>query len=318
VSFDKTVVTACDSNYLWGALLLGASLRYFKLPVAFHVLGYDLKPLHVKILEQLGDTKVIVVPKDDTRSVCTQKPRAIFTADTETIIWMDADCIVTGDVSKYLVTPDGKFQIRFRSEEENAMVYRNLYTASDRVGNIPTKVLAEWQNDVADKESSQINTVSETNCFVLNKSHLPFIQLWQDQMMKVIPADTKGVYNKNSIGYSMTDESTINSLFAYSSEAPVVAEYQLDKDPDAFLAHFGLPPKPWVKWSKNNLRYYDLVIDLVKWMQDAQFILPPIPDALDIKKKKVAFLEAEFIHHYKMTRYRVSTLVRSLLRHLKS
>ncbi|GAG26211.1 unnamed protein product, partial [marine sediment metagenome] len=35
---EKTVVTACDKKFIWGAYLLVASLRYFNVDTKVHVL----------------------------------------------------------------------------------------------------------------------------------------------------------------------------------------------------------------------------------------------------------------------------------------
>lgn len=312
----KTVVTACDHNFLWGAILLGLSLRFHKVACHFHVLGYDLSEQDIQLLQNIPDTKVFSTHKTDTRSVCTQKPMAIATANTELIIWMDADCIVTGNVDKYLYCPEGRFQIRFRDLPENAGVYRNFYRSEDKFGEIPKQVLRQWQMDIADLQDPQIKTVSQTNCFVLNRTHLPFIRFWQNQMEKVIPEDTSGVYAKNSIAYSMTDESVINSLFAYSSAAPEVTEYLLDKDSKAYCAHFGLMPKPWQHFTVQSLHYYEQIQVLLHWAKAIGIALPPIPLAFISSNRWKEIIRAHISAIYKKNRYKLSTKIRKILRHL--
>ncbi len=314
---DKTVVTACDHNFVWGAVLLGLSLRYYGMDCCYHVLGYDLPESDIRILESIPNTKVFSTQKSSSRSVCTQKPMAVATADTEFIIWMDADCIVTGNVDKYLVCPEGKFQIRFRSREENASVYRNHYCAGDKWGDIPMAVLEQWQKDVDDLTEPMISTVSQTNCIVMTRQHVPFIDLWKTQMFKVIPETTKGVYAKDSIAYSMTDESTINSLFAFSSRAPETTEYLLDKDETAYCAHFGLMPKPWQHFTLPTYRYYDQIQKFIQHARDNGIKLPPLPDSFDPKYRSREYLRARIQASYRIQRYKTSTLIRRALKLFK-
>ncbi len=311
---NRTVVTACDHNFVWGAILLGLSLRYHDIDCYYHILGYDLPDSDLKILESIPDTKVFPTHKSSTRSVCTQKPMAIATADTEYIIWMDADCIVTGNVSEYLVCPDGKMQIRFRNKIENATIYRNIYRSEDKYGEIPKIVLAEWKRDVNDLSQPLIDTVSQTNCIVLTQKHKPFIDLWQEQMYKVIPSTTKGVYEKGSTAYSMTDESVINSLFAFSSKAPMTSEYLLDKDKNAYCAHFGLMPKPWRHFTTQTLKYYDHIQALIEFAKMKNVPLPALPQSFHAGNRTYETIRAYTHASFKKSRYLLSTQVRKLIR----
>lgn len=310
----KTIVTACDHKFVWGAMLLGLSLRYHGLMCPYHILGYDLLKSDIACLEGLPNTKVFNSHKASVRSVCTQKPMAIATADTDLIIWMDADCMVSGNVDDYLICPEGKFQIRFREKAENASVYRNYYQQGDAWGSIPSRVLRKWKDDIADKDLPAIETVCQTNCFVLSRQHLPFISLWQKQMEKVIPESTKGVYAKDSYAYSMTDESVLNSLFAFSSAAPQTTEYLMDKDPAAICIHFGLNPKPWNHWTRQAFMVYNDVQNLLKWAKKEGLKLPPIPPSFDPINKNMEFRRACAIGTYRDLRYQLSTFVRKGIR----
>ncbi len=315
--FEKTIVTACDHRFLWGAMLLGLSLRYHNVPCYYHVLGYDLPEEDIKALQAIPHTKVFQTAKTSSRSVCTQKPMAIATAETELIIWMDADCMVTGNVDKYLVCQDNAFQIRFREKAENASVYRNFYRAEDTWGEIPPCVLDQWKKDINDLQTPNISTVSQTNCFVLNKEHLPFIKLWQRQMEAVIPENTEGVYAKDSVAYSMTDESVINSLFAFSSKTPITTEYLLDKDPNAYCAHFGLYPKPWQHWTRQSLKYYQQIQDILHWAHGQKMLSIGLPPAFLPGNKTNELIMAYIRALYSQTRYKTSTILRKLLRHFR-
>lgn len=311
---DVTVVTACDHNFVWGAALLGWSMRFYNMKCQYNVLGYDLPIKDVQVLESIPGTKVIQTHKPNSRSVCTQKPMAISTANTEIIVWMDADCIVSGNLKDFFVCPDGKLQIRFRGKEETATIYRNFYAANDEVGHIPHKVLEIWQKDIQDLKRSQINTVCQTNCFVLNRSHLGFIESWQKQMEKVIPHHTKGVYAKDSVAYSMTDESVINSLFAFSSQAPETAEYMMDKDPFASCVHFGLNPKPWQHWTRETFTVYQTIMNLIRWADESGFLQPNLPYSFKPEHKNIEFRRACLSGLYRDIRYKVSTELRKTLR----
>ncbi|MDD4687980.1 MAG: hypothetical protein PHH38_07875 [Candidatus Cloacimonetes bacterium] len=313
-----TVVTACDQNFVWGAMLLGISLRYHSMTCAYHILGYDLTQRDVKCLQSIPGTEVFPVHKTDMRSVCTQKPMAIDTAETDIVVWMDADCVVSGNLEKFFVCPDNKLQIRIREENENFSVYRNLYTKHDTLGKIPQKVLDIWQKDVNDLDEPGIQTVYQTNCFVLNKTHLSFVELWKQQMLKVIPENTFGVYNKKSVAYSMTDESVINSLFAFSSQAPATSEYLMDKDPNAACIHFGLSPKPWQHWTFSALRYYDYVQKLIAWANTEKYRLPALTTSLMPQRYKQERRNALTRYRLKTTRYLISTHLRKITRLVRS
>ena len=309
-----TVVTACDHEFLWGALLLGISMRYQGMNCPFHVLAYDLPAEDVRILESIPNTRVFPTPKRDTRSICTQKPMAIASAETETIVWMDADCVVSGNLEKYFICPNNSIQIRIRGTEENATVFRNYYARSDVHGSIPSAVLKVWMDDVGDLRKSRIKSTFQTNCFVLNRSHLPFINQWQAQMEKVIPEGTAGVYNPKSKAYSMTDESVINSLLAYSSAAPATSEYLMDKDLDALCIHFGLKPKPWQHWTMQAFEIYSYIQQLLEWAVAQGVVLPPLPESFKPQNQKKEYKRAVYHNFYKELRYHVSSGVRAFFR----
>ncbi len=317
MSSNSTIVTACDDKFVWGAVLLGLSLRFYGIKSMYHVLGYDLCENDVEILQSIPDTVVFPTTRLDERSVCTQKPMAILTAKTDIIVWMDADCLAHGNLEPFFVCPDGKLQIRFRGCIENASVYRNYYGREDRSGDIPKKVLSQWKDDVNDLKQSQISSVCQTNCFVLTKAHLPFISLWQSQMEKVIPLGTKGVYASDSVAYSMTDESVLNSLFAFSSQAPQIYGYLMDKDPNAYCIHFGLSPKPWEHWTKQAFSSYHEIQHLIHWAIQQKIKLPKLTSSLKLENKNREFLSASIRGSYRDVRYQLSSIARKSLKMLK-
>lgn len=99
---NATIVTACDKKYVWGAYLLIASVRYAGMDTTIIVSAYDLDQNEIAFLEQFPNVTVFSSGKMTSRSVCTQKPTAISLAETDYVTWMDADCIVTGNISSYL------------------------------------------------------------------------------------------------------------------------------------------------------------------------------------------------------------------------
>lgn len=309
-----TVVTACDHKFLWGALLLGISMRYNGMSCPYHVLGYDLSEADVRILEGIPNTKVFPTSKEDSRSICTQKPLAVATADTPIIVWMDADCVVSGNVEPYFVCPDNALQIRQRDARENASVYRNYYRRKDQYGAFPQAVIDTWQRDVGDRVQSSIQRSYQTNCFVMNQSHLDFVKLWKKQMEKVIPAHITGVYNPQSEAYSMTDESVINSLFAFSSLAPETHEYLLDRDPEASCIHFGLSPKPWQGWTLQSFNTWGLIQNLLNWANKEGIALPELPSSFRNENMRKEYKKALFLTIYKDIRYKLSSGFRVVLR----
>jgi hypothetical protein len=316
-AFQHTVVTACDHNFIWGALLLGLSLRYHGMACAYHVLAYDLPEDDIRFLEGIGGTKIFPTHKSDTRSVCTQKPMAIATADTEIIVWMDADCMVSGNLEKFFVCPEGSIQIRQRGKQENASVYRNYYRGKDASGGIPARVLDTWRKDVNSLPESRISKVYQTNCFVISKEHLPFIELWREQMEKVIPRETTGVYSPKSEAYSMTDESVINSLFAFSAAAPPTSEYLMDKDPEAACIHFGLNPKPWKHWTMQAFNYYGEVQSILEWARQQKIALPQLPESFEPRNMQEEYRRAQISIMYKDLRYQISSGLRAALRRFR-
>lgn len=286
---DKTIVTTADKNFLWGVYLLIASLRYHNISVGVHVLGRGFTEADKALLTQFDNVKIFEI--SDRRALNLLKPEAIFTADSEYIAWIDADCIAVGDITKYLAGPGESFQIRFRLKDEVAMVYQTHYKVGDTYGSIPKAVLEIWEKDVGEKDAPVIKTTCVNNCFVLHKKHLGFIRKWQNQILKIVPKDVATI-DKKSYAYHMTDESVLNSLLAFANDAPAISEYLLDKVNDAYLAHFGESLKPWNLWQKKHLKYYDLVISIIGWAQKTGYKTPPIPPSLKRENKAVFYVLA--------------------------
>ena len=286
---DKTIVTAADKNFLWGVYLLIASLRYYNVSIGVHVLGRGFTETDKALLTQFDNVKIFET--SDRRFLALLKPEAIFTADSEYIAWLDADCIAVGNITKYLTAPEESLQMRFRLKDEVALVYKTHYKAGDTNGSIPKAVLEIWKKDVAEKDVPAIKTTCVNNCFVMHKRHLGFIRKWQNQILKIFPKDIAAIDKKN-FAYHMVDESVLNSLLAFANDAPAISEYLLDKVNDAYLAHFGESLKPWNLWQKKHLKYYDLVISIIGWAQKTGYKTPPIPPSLKRELKTVFYVLA--------------------------
>lgn len=281
-----TVVTNCNRNYLWGAYLLTASLRFENNPAAIHVIAYDFTPEEVKLLEQFDNVRVVKPENSNPRNPTNLKPLALLTAETEYIGWFDSDTMVIGDITKYWIPPNGSFQSRFRQAPEMYSLYRTKYEPGEETGGVPKKILEIWRRDVGENDRPAIKTTCTADNFVFHRRHLDFIKRWYEQLNKVIPAEDQGVVNKTSFAYRQTDEEILNSLMAFSQCAPPVdGQYLLDKDPNAFVLHFGMLPKPWQGWQHRFLPYYENVLGVVEWAQQKGYATPPVPPALQRRYK---------------------------------
>lgn len=274
---DTTIVTACNRKFLWGAFLLAASLRRCGVRQRLQVLARGFTDDDVALLEQFEGVKVLV--SDGTSAFAqADKPRALFSCeDTEYITWIDADCIVNGDVSDLLlpVTPR-TISIRFRATAEN----RLRFPATSKRGEIPEAVQAVWRADAGGGSHCRIETTCATNAFTIHRDHLPFIAAW-DQLNSRIAANYGPNFPeayRHSSGKGLSDELVLNALFAFADDAPPVSEYRLDQDPQTYLMHFGLTPKPWQGWTRESLRFYDETMAILRYCADNGYRLPqPVP-----------------------------------------
>src|SRR5205814_1942206 len=148
-----------------------------------------------------------------------------------------------------------------RPLEENHLVFNKVYGRQDATGSIPRKVLERWRKDVGERRHRAIDAACVSNCFVIHRRHMDFIRRWGEQIKKVIPPDVNTIIDPTSVAYAMTDESVLNSLLAFSELAPPRSEFQLDQDENAFVAHFGLSPKPWNRWQYSHLKFFDYIME---------------------------------------------------------
>ncbi len=272
-----TIVSACDRNYIWGAFLLAASAARHAPGTTVHIVQTGFTDEDAALFDALPDVRLLAMADDDPRNMANRKAEAIITGETEYIAWLDADCMVVGDIRPLLVPANGEFQIRLREPWENAMIWNNRYASGETRGGIPQAVLAQWRADVGQLETPNTNTTCVTNAFVLHRRHLDFIREWKSQISKVIAPVDSGVVNRSSAAYFMTDESVLSSLLAFSRLAPPVGDLQLNRDPEAHVAHFGTNPKPWKRWRKQCWYCHKHVTSLIDWLHANGKPTPPIP-----------------------------------------
>jgi hypothetical protein len=300
---DFTVVTVFDRNYLWGAWLLIASLRYERNLVPVHAGGLGLEEADWRLLEQFGNMRPVRMTANNPRGLCARKPEVLVTAETEYIGWFDSDTFVIGDITKYWLPPDGAFQCRFRSPEELAGTYRGRYAADDVPGTIPRRVLDIWRADVGENEACAIQSTCSADNITFHRRHLDFIHRWDTQMAKALPAANVGVVHQQSAAYHQTDESVLNSLLGFARNAPPVdGEFLLDRDPQAFVLHFGMTPKPWQRWNYRHLPYYKNVLRVIEWAKGQGYQTPPLPRSFNRRYRWLAHLQALLEHNYRRSR----------------
>jgi hypothetical protein len=289
MSPDLTIVTACDANYFWGAFLLAASLRIHGVSAPIHVLAQGFSEDQKNLLLQFPDTAVIPLAEGNPRNLCTRKAEALLTANTEWVAWIDADSIAVGDLRPVLIPKNDSFQIRMRSPQETAEIYRNFYEPDETPGGIPRKIASQWKADVADLEKPACVDSCVTNVFVIHQRHRRFLELWNEQILKVIPPVHNGITRWDQPAYLISDESVLNSLLAFSSLAPRSDEYLLDRQNSAHVLHFVENPKPWGRWKHRHWSHYEKVLGLLDQARAEGYRLPPLPWPLRRQLKPLAF-----------------------------
>jgi lipopolysaccharide biosynthesis glycosyltransferase len=234
------------------------------------------------ILRQFQPIEVVDVGDLTHRNPAVEKPFAILSADTPLVAWMDADCIVKGDVSELLEATGEALQIRFRSLQENEDLY-SLYRVAENkekpYGAIPESILKSWKENVNDSSKSAISTTVSTCCLIIHRKYFDFVQLWKEQILKVIPQNS-GTMLHHDDPYFMADEAVLNSLLAFSHLAPPLKPYLLDQQRDRLLIHFVSRPKPWEMWLKRHLVWLELTLKYLDWAKQEGFVLPRTPWSL--------------------------------------
>ncbi|MBV1883309.1 MAG: hypothetical protein KUG82_16840 [Pseudomonadales bacterium] len=294
----NTIVTACDDSYFWGAYLLIASIRFNQGIYPIIVFAHGLNQKQVSALEQFGDVKVV---SSDKPYLHLSKPDAIAEACTEFISWIDADCIFVGNLDRLLIPANRSFQIRFRRAEENYSVFKNRYTSEDTLGEIPSAILKIWRDDIGERATPRYSTQCVSNCFSFHREHLPYIRRWKLQIERY-SAEATSPTNPSSTAYFMSDESVLSSLLCYGHETPATTDYRLGNANDAHLMHFGMAAKPWLRWQKRHLYYYDYVQVILRWALDQGYSQDGLPYSLNGKSRIIIHLHSQVCENFALIR----------------
>jgi len=291
---SKTIVTACDHNFVWGTFLLLLSLRRSRVTVPVHVVTHNLGEVDRALLRQIdGVTLFDASDEANHRNIVYQKTAAILTAETDLIMWIDSDCIVTGNITPLIEAGGEGLQIRMRPEPEIAYLFKKRYAVGERRGSLPCRVLEIWRNDVGERTIPAINTSCNAHCFTLHRKYLDFIRRWDAQIRKVI-ADgaASGVVNDRSFAYFLLDEAVMSSMLAFSEGPPPVRRYLMEDDPACAVIHFGGRPKPWQRWLLRNMEYFDEITGLLEWAEEQGWALPYKPWYLQRNSKALCRVHA--------------------------
>jgi lipopolysaccharide biosynthesis glycosyltransferase len=291
---STTIVTACDHNFVRGTFLLLLSLRRNGVNLPVHVMTHNLGEADSALLRRIdGVTLFKAADEANHRNIVYQKTAAVLTAETDLIMWIDSDCIVTGDITPLIETAGEGLQIRMRPEAEIAYLFKKRYAAGEKRGTLPGKVLEIWRNDVGERRTPAINTSCNAHCFTVHRKYLDFIRHWDRQIRKVIPDEAAcGVVNDRSFAYFLLDEAVLSSMLAFSEDPPPIRRYILEDDPACAVIHFGGRPKPWERWLLRNMKYFDEVTGLLGWAEGKGWALSCKPWYLQRKFKTLCRIHA--------------------------
>lgn len=284
---SKTIVTACDHNFVWGTYLLLLSLRRHGVQLPIHVVTHKLGEVDCALLHQVGGVTLFKASDEaNHRHIVYQKTAAILTAESDLITWIDSDCMVTGDITPLIDAVGEGLQIRMRPEDEIAYLFRRRYERGEPRGRLPGRVLEIWRKDVGERLTPAINTSCNAHCFTVHRRHLDFIRRWDLQIRKVIADDASaGVVDDRSFAYFLLDEAVMSSMLAFSDAPPPIKRYTLDDNPARAVVHFGGNPKPWQRWLLRNMEYFDELVGLLEWAEGQGWLLPVTPWFLQRKNK---------------------------------
>jgi hypothetical protein len=268
----QTLVTACDSGFIWGAFLLVASLRHSGCRIPMHVLARGLSAADQAVLEQFPDVHIFETA--DPKPMAFLKPEALLTAQTELVSWVDADCLFTDDPTPWLRTLPGSITIGCRSRASTALMYQVYLGCLPPDEIIPRGVLDIWKSDVGERAEPAIDSTVMTALFTLHREQRWFVQRMQEQIRKLMLDFSRykhGVFNKASYAYHLAEENVLNSLLAFAFEAPAPKPLDsrlAEKHPGSCFVHFSAAPKPWQAWRPETLTHYDAVLALLDWARE--------------------------------------------------
>lgn len=303
---SKTIVTACDHNFVWGTYLLLLSLRRHGVDLPVHVVTHNLGEVDCALLHQIdGVTLFKADDEANHRNIVYQKTAAVLTADTDLIVWIDSDCIVTEDITPLIDLTGEGLQIRMRPDDEIAYLFKKRYLPGERRGSLPERVLDIWRKDVGEKTVPVLNTSCNAHCFAVHRNHLNFIRRWDMQIRKVISDGSSScVMDDRSFGYFLLDESVMSSMLAFAEGTPPIRRYEMEQA----VVHFGGRPKPWERWLLRNMKYFDEITGLLEWAEGQGWQLPATPWYLQHKNKTLCRFSALFFEVQRLLRRQISML----------
>lgn len=285
---DNTVVTAGDSNYLWGLFLLIASMRSSGMDEPVIVGTKRFSAADAEVLTQFGNVRLVSLD-DAVHSLTCYKARMMREATTKFVTWADSDALFTGNCSDLLAPPDEEMiHVRCRGAAEMGLAFPPPYDLRT--------ILPTWRRDVASLAGGErmvkaIPTVADFHscsaCFLsLGRKQDRFLRIWHELMMR-LPKGDVGVVDKSLACYHQLDESCLNACLTFLTDAPRRTEsYALDKNPSHLFAHFIGQPKPWVAWTPSALRFFDRTVEIVDWAVAQGLKLPgPVPYSLRTEHK---------------------------------
>lgn len=292
-----SIVTITDQRFAIAVYVLVASLRYHGVKSKVTILGRGLTAKDSALFEQFKNVHVIESKLSSRRNPATLKGEAILAAmdnGAECVTLLDGDGLVTGNISKFLCPMAPGLYSRAKSKEEIAHLYRTKYEDSDMVGEIPLKVLNIWRKDIGIEKAPVVkDRIVASGNLTIHRPFLPFVREWQEQMFRVLPDIDKGsAHDYSSFAYQQLDESVLNSLLLFSSKAPPVYPYLLNQDPNAAVIHLGPAPKYWRMWSRDKLRYYGAVLEILAWAKKEGYQLPQLTWCLKRRNKISVYLLA--------------------------
>jgi len=282
---QNIIVSIADANYIIPAYVLLLSLLRHGVQADFHLLAVNFTPEQKELFTQFPNVRVFDADTTNQRNAATRKAEALLTAEPypgTAVSLFDADCIVTGNLTRRLAQAVPGLSARPKTPDEDAMVFRTRYAPGETPGGVPAKILEIWRQDVAGRTEPAIrNTVCSGN-LTLHHGHLSFARHWHDQMMKVLPNQgTRQAHDFRNFAYFQLDESVLNSLLAFAPDAPPLSRGGFDIDPAACLIHLGpCNPRYWNFWRLDRLKYYQPVVELLEWAAHSGYRMPPLPWSL--------------------------------------
>ena len=265
---DITIVTACDEGYALGVWLLISSIRMNGMEEKILVGAYNWSDDWKSAIGKFSNVSISDLPIEDKRSVTCSKPEIMLRAQTDWVIWIDCDGILTGNCYDVIRSEKEMVLVRPRSKSEIEELYRKVRLPEEDKGSVPESILRIWRRDVGDLNQPRYDFIIAAAILgVYLPNSGPFLKRWIDQMRRVLPNDVS-VVDDSSIAYFQTDESVFNSMFLFDSKAPEHdSSFALNHTDRPHFIHFAFNPKPWIMWNRFSFRHFDKVMDIVEWAE---------------------------------------------------